>query len=164
VWNWQQASSYGFEPKKTVPEQWAGEFLRRNRNFQKECDDPVSQKLSGVDSWNSRWGLEKKKHYQLPYVPESIWDGRMGNGRRVPVSPVWAITQPEKFIDGTKRVNGPDRNKGPQDCPLKLGKNQVAVVFNLYVGSEILCLIHPDLLDMQVKNTHAKLKLHRCTC
>lgn len=146
--DWQDASSYGLDPLKTEPSQWAWEFLRRNRYFQKECDDPAASNGSTDDSssCSPQWGLSVYKHYQYDYVPAR---NPAIKGIQPVQSPVWAVTRPLRVID---RTVGPLRHGGMQSFSLDLDVGHMAVVFDLNA-----CIIDPNVLDTQIGSVRAKI-------
>jgi len=143
--DWRNASTYPIK-SNTEPSQWAWEFLRRNRDFQKYCDNPETQDTSTEDSWTwrPRWGLASYKPYWKNFVPARTYL------RHPDPSPIWTITQPARIID---RTNGPHRHsKKAHNFSIDLTQGQVAVIFDLSA-------INLAFLANQVNDVHKTLRL-----
>ncbi len=139
--DWRDAKSYKVDPDTTDSSQWAWEFLRRNKKFQRECDKPsIRPELDeqGPPTWQRRWGLETAKSYSTEYRRPS----GVGPAGKIP-SPAWAITRPIRIIDTTI---GPGRHKNTSRiCEIELRLGYVAAIFDLNAG-----LIDERLLDSQL--------------
>ena len=150
--DWRNPFSYNIDSSKDDSSRWAWEFLRRNRIFQKYCDDPTLWESDGNDphKWKPCWGLAKYKRYDSEYVPAKA---RKGPGSSQ--SPEWSGTTPARIID---RTIGPLRREGVYNVSLDLLEGQVAVIFDLNE-----CVSNPNLLKMQTKFAQDKLDeaLHR---
>jgi hypothetical protein len=133
--DWTDASKYDSHIDKA---HWAWEFLRRNRYFQQHYDSLVKVNPDGSDLFETEWGI-LRKDYKSEYVASSISkSGVIRDG-----SPVWAITQPTELIDKTTVLG---HSSGTKRHALVLEPGHVAMVFDLNS-----CLIHPDLLNAQIR-------------
>lgn len=129
--DWKNRS--GYEHLETAPEeQLAWEFLRRNRYYQKECDEWSFENEDGLADAR-KWGLSPTKHYSSEYTksaPQGI--------------PKWIAPRPHK-IASTCADLAPNIHRTNQ---IELEDEQVAVVFDLSKKSEWL---NVDLLAAQIE-------------
>ncbi|WP_341917007.1 DUF6499 domain-containing protein [Polaromonas sp. YR568] len=105
--HWKNCSSYD-HLRDTGPSQWAWEFLRRTKKYQAEVD--AGHSASAVE-----WGLSSLVPYLQAQGPSASTVGRE--------APRWLPLQAFTIVgqsDGTTVI--------------RAGVNQVAVVFDLYIG------------------------------
>jgi len=142
--DWTDESSYNFDPAQVTPEQWAWEFLRRNRRYQRAIDEP-----SESDVWATQlepdfihqWGLAEYKSYQSNFQAAT----RIEVGRMSKQSPRWAVMQPAEFIDSTR---GPRQNEKSVIHSVELPNGQVALIYDLN-----LALLDKRFLSIQLENS-----------
>lgn len=139
--DWQDASSYRLDLLKTEQSQWAWEFLRRNRYFQRYCDHAALVDDEDDQEWRIKWGLANYTHYKSSYRSAST----NAKGHKLPPSILWGITQPARIID---RTVGPLRHPGVRTIDLNEG--QIAVIFDLNER-----LINPSFIKAQLSHVQA---------
>jgi len=142
--DWTDKSSYEFDPTQASPEQWAWEFLRRNRQYQRELDEP-----SKSDEWFNqvepafihKWGLAEFKPYQSNFHAAT----KREIGGTSKQSPRWAVLHPAKCIDSTQ---GPRQHEKSVVHSVELLYGQVALVYDLN-----LALLDRKFLEIQLINS-----------
>ncbi len=148
--DWKDQSSYNFDPAQASPEQWAWEFLRRNRRYQREIDEP-----SESDDWATdlepdfihQWGLAEYKPYYSNFQVATMRE-IAGMSKQ---SPRWAVMQPAKIIDSTQ---GPRQHKKSAIHSIELLNGQLVLIYDLN-----LALLDKKFLKIQHENSLQLLEL-----
>jgi hypothetical protein len=126
--DWKNPKSY-INYKKWTLEQWAWEFLRRNKFFQKDCDAFEASRERNK-KLPSQWQLHTFKSYSEPFKGKELQ------------SPKWSIfSQVEIWDTNTPlRLKQPRRPWHVDDLVLRPG--QVALVLDLNDANAMPSLLH----------------------
>ena len=127
--DWKSRSSY--EHLETAsPERLAWEFLRRNRHYQKECDESP---WDDDDALAGKWGLSSLGSYSVNYTQSGS-----------PRNPKWIANRPHLIASSSRFFSLSSRPTNQ----IQLEDEQIAVVFDIGHKNDWL---NVDLLSAQVE-------------